>query len=40
MELLRTINSERGNTIIQVTHSEEAAQYSKRIVRLRDGMVC
>ena len=27
----------QGTTIVQVTHSEENARYSKRIVELRDG---
>ena len=30
---------ERGNTIILVTHEEYIAEHSKRIVRLRDGMI-
>ncbi|MEM9897640.1 MAG: ABC transporter ATP-binding protein [Bacteroidota bacterium] len=30
---------ERGNTIIMVTHEEDIAEYSHRIVRLRDGLV-
>ncbi len=29
----------KGNTIIVVTHEEEVAQHSRRIVRLRDGLV-
>lgn len=29
----------RGNTIIVVTHEEEIARHSRRIVRLRDGLV-
>ena len=29
----------KGNTIIVVTHEEEIAQHSRRIVRLRDGLV-
>ena len=28
-----------GNTIILVTHENEIAQYARRIVRLRDGLV-
>ncbi|KGK91931.1 macrolide ABC transporter ATP-binding protein [Desulfosporosinus sp. HMP52] len=40
MELLKTINRERGRTIIQVTHSREAADYGQRIINLRDGKVC
>ena len=30
---------ERGNTIILVTHEEYIAEHSKRIVRLRDGVI-
>ena len=36
MELFRNLNRE-GTTIIQVTHSEENAKYSNRIVQLKDG---
>ncbi len=30
---------DKGNTIIMVTHEDDIAQYSHRIVRLRDGVV-
>lgn len=40
MELLKTINKERGRTIVQVTHSREAADYGRRIINLKDGKVC
>ena len=30
---------EKGNTIIMVTHEDDIAHYSHRIVRLRDGLV-
>ena len=36
MELFCELNR-AGTTIVQVTHSEENARYSKRIVELRDG---
>jgi putative ABC transport system ATP-binding protein len=39
MDLLRRINQEQGKTIVQVTHSQEAAAYSQRIINLRDGKV-
>ena len=39
MELFKTINKEEGITILQVTHSEEAAEYGNRIIRLRDGKI-
>jgi ABC-type lipoprotein export system ATPase subunit len=38
MELFTSLN-QAGTTIIQVTHSEENASFSHRIVRLRDGWV-
>ncbi|KUG05148.1 abc transporter, atp-binding protein [hydrocarbon metagenome] len=39
MELFKQINLEKHKTILQVTHSEEMAKYSNRIIRLRDGKV-
>jgi putative ABC transport system ATP-binding protein len=39
MELLREINSESNRTIIMVTHSEEAAKSSKRIITVKDGII-
>lgn len=30
---------DKGNTIIMVTHEDDIAQYSHRIVRLRDGLI-
>lgn len=39
MKLFKTINSEYGKTIIQVTHSTEAAAYGSRILRLKDGEI-
>jgi putative ABC transport system ATP-binding protein len=36
MELLQQLNA-AGTTIIQVTHSEENADYGDRVVELRDG---
>ena len=38
MTLLKKLNGE-GTTIIQVTHSEENAKYSNRIIRLSDGWI-
>jgi len=31
--------SEAGNTILMVTHENDIAAYSKRIIRLRDGLI-
>lgn len=36
MELFTRLNQE-GTTIVQVTHSEENAKYSRRIIQLKDG---
>jgi len=38
MELFKRLN-DAGTTIIQVTHSEQNAEYGNRIVRLADGWV-
>ncbi len=40
MELLQRINNQKGKTIIQVTHSLEAAGYGTRLVLMRDGQIC
>lgn len=39
MELLKRINREKNKTIVQVTHSMEAAGYSQRIIYVKDGRV-
>jgi ABC-type lipoprotein export system ATPase subunit len=38
MRLFKRLNDE-GITIVQVTHSEENAEYGDRIVRLADGWI-
>ena len=38
MELLKKLNQE-GTTIIQVTHSEENANYANKIIKLTDGWI-
>ncbi len=40
MELMQKISTEKGKTIIQVTHSKESAEYGNRIVNVKDGSVC
>jgi putative ABC transport system ATP-binding protein len=37
MELFEKINKEEGKTIIQVTHSMDAALYGNRIINVKDG---
>jgi putative ABC transport system ATP-binding protein len=39
MELLWRLNSERGITVLMVTHESDMAAYAKRIVRFVDGLV-
>ena len=39
MELLTSLNRDRGITIIMITHESEMAAYSKRIIHFRDGLV-
>jgi len=39
MEMFKELNQKDGITIIMVTHEREIAEYSQRIINLRDGMV-
>ena len=39
MRSLQQLNAERGITILLVTHEPDIAAYSKRLVRLKDGLV-
>ncbi|MFN8657785.1 MAG: ABC transporter ATP-binding protein [Candidatus Obscuribacterales bacterium] len=39
LDLLRDTNRDSGITILMATHSEEAAGYASRIIRMRDGKV-
>ncbi|HHL52611.1 MAG TPA: macrolide ABC transporter ATP-binding protein, partial [Flammeovirgaceae bacterium] len=38
MDLFQQLH-DQGNTIIMVTHEDDIAHYSHRIVRLRDGLI-
>ncbi|MTI65347.1 MAG: ABC transporter ATP-binding protein [Firmicutes bacterium] len=40
MKLFQNINKEKNKTIIQVTHSEDSAEYGTKIIRVKDGKVC
>jgi putative ABC transport system ATP-binding protein len=39
MELLGKLNSDRGISIIMVTHEDDVAASAKRVVRVRDGLI-
>lgn len=39
LAMLRRLNEERGLSIILVTHEQEIASYTRRIVYVRDGLV-
>jgi putative ABC transport system ATP-binding protein len=39
MKLLADLNRDSGVTILLATHSEEAAGYASRLIRMRDGMI-
>lgn len=39
MKLFKKINVDLGKTIVQVTHSEEAALYGTTVLKLRDGEI-
>jgi putative ABC transport system ATP-binding protein len=39
MRLLKSLNTERGLTIVLVTHEEDVATYASRQVRFHDGLI-
>jgi putative ABC transport system ATP-binding protein len=39
MSLLQTLNTQRGITIILVTHEPDIAQYARRVIVFKDGLV-
>jgi putative ABC transport system ATP-binding protein len=39
MDLLCRLNSDRGISVIMVTHEDEVATYAKRVIRVKDGLI-
>lgn len=39
LSMLRQLNKEMGQTIVMITHNQEAAAYGHRILHMRDGVV-
>lgn len=39
MKLFKKINQEKNITILQVTHSQESAEYGNRTIRMLDGLI-
>jgi putative ABC transport system ATP-binding protein len=39
MRLLANLNTERGRTIVLITHEQDIARFAKRVVELRDGRI-
>ena len=39
MELLTRLNTERGITLLMVTHEDDVAAYAQRVIRVKDGRI-
>jgi len=39
LRIFRRLNRERNQTIVMITHNEEAASMADRVIRMRDGVV-
>ncbi len=39
MDLLSRLNSERGISILMVTHEDDVAAYASRVIRVNDGLI-
>ncbi|MCB1054821.1 MAG: ABC transporter ATP-binding protein, partial [Acidobacteria bacterium] len=39
LELIRQLNEERGITVLMVTHETEMADFARRVVKVKDGLI-
>lgn len=39
ISVLQRLNTEKGITVVMVTHEKEISQYCRRLVRLKDGLI-
>jgi putative ABC transport system ATP-binding protein len=39
LELLKRLNRDLGQTILMITHDQDAAAYGSRTIRMRDGQI-
>jgi len=39
MRILQRLNTEQGLTVVLVTHEQEIADYAKRVLVMRDGLL-